>query len=563
MQKHFLTYWIHRLNKFYFKSFYHLFIRENSDIAATQEDILTRLLYENRNTIYGKRHRFRDIKNPEQYQARVPIVEYEDLIPYIESVQDDTPAVLTRSRVLRLIPSSGTSSASKRIPYTRALQKDFSKAVFAWLYNLYRCYPELGRGKFFWIISPVVRPAEKNSKVPVEFAEDRSYFGKAGQWLIDQIMAVPPFLSQIEDMDSYYYLLAWFLLRKDDLSLISVWNPSLLLILMKKMIENKERLISDIRSGTLSPQGELSARLRRISGKYRVRDPRRAEVLAQCFSEADSIYDPAWETLWPNLKLISSWGDSWAKGNFQELQRLFPNVICQKKGLLMTEGVISIPIIDEYRRISKTVLCPHVHFYEFIEQDSGGIYFAHQLEQGKRYEVVLSTSGGLYRYRTHDIVRFEGKRGGQIVLNFEGKNNVVSDLMGEKLNAFHVEKVLAKLELSPSVHSRCFLAPTITGEETFYTLFVEYHHGIKSLNRDHIRSQLDDLLKENFHYKNCRALKQLSEPRIAIIEQGTLHNIFNHFKTHRQIGTLKEIPLLTDPAITGLLLSKKTKPCEF
>ena len=61
---------------------------------------------------------------------------------------------------------------------------------------------------------------------------------------------------------------------------------------------------------------------------------------------------------------------------------------------------------------------------------------AHELEEGKNYFIVLTTSAGLYRYDIHDLVRCVGFRGTAPVLEFLNKGSSFSSITGEKLSEF-------------------------------------------------------------------------------------------------------------------------------
>jgi hypothetical protein len=47
------------------------------------------------------------------------------------------------------------------------------------------------------------------------------------------------------------------------------------------------------------------------------------------------------------------------------------------------------------------------HFFEFVDADSR-VHLANSLKQGEEYELVVTTSGGLYRYRLQDHVLVTG-----------------------------------------------------------------------------------------------------------------------------------------------------------
>ena len=84
----------------------------------------------------------------------------------------------------------------------------------------------------------------------------------------------------------------------------------------------------------------------------------------------------------------------------KKIQGIFPNTVIQEKGLLATEGFISFP--DTEKNLSK--LSIYSHFFEFLSLDDNKIYNASEIEINKKYELIITTSGGLYRYCIGDII---------------------------------------------------------------------------------------------------------------------------------------------------------------
>ena len=85
----------------------------------TQKGVLSSQLYHAENTIYGKIHRFSDIRNYSDFKKQVPIVTYEDIEPFIEQARRGERDVLWPGVTRHFAKSSGTTNAkSKYIPIT-------------------------------------------------------------------------------------------------------------------------------------------------------------------------------------------------------------------------------------------------------------------------------------------------------------------------------------------------------------------------------------------------------------------------------------------------------------
>jgi hypothetical protein len=200
-----------------------------------------------------------------------------------------------------------------------------------------------------------------------------------------------------------------------------------------------------------------------------------------------------------------------------ELNQRFPNVCVQGKGLLATEGVVSVPI-EEY---GAPVAAVTSHFLEFLDEQSGECRLVAELEEGREYSVVVTTGGGLWRYRLGDRVRVVGFAKRTPLLEFLGKEDCVSDLLGEKLNALFVANTLTEFDCC-RIASFAMLAPCNSGRP-HYTLFLESGHCQADL-----AFRLDQRLQANPHYAYCRRIGQLGDLRIFRINRDARDSYVNH-----------------------------------
>ena len=82
---------------------------------------------------------------------------------------------------------------------------------------------------------------------------------------------------------------------------------------------------------------------------------------------------------------------------------------------------------------------------EFREAETGRCLLADQLDPGASYDAILTTPGGFYRYDIGDRFRCVDLESGCARLVFEGRADVVSDMVGEKLDEAFVARVLASI----------------------------------------------------------------------------------------------------------------------
>ena len=473
------------------------FVASLDDPACVQDQLLRRYLRSGAQAEFGRDHRLDEIRTYEQFSQRVPIRDYDELLTWINRIRQGEPRVLSAEPVKRLVPTSGSTAARKLIPYTSESHRELNRAVGPWMCDLYRRDPAAIRGPAYWSVTPVINNMRaESSAVPIGFDDDSAYLGGWFARIVDAAMAVPADLKHIGSIDTLRYLTLLLLLRRRDLSLISIWHPSFLELLFRSLAQHWDRLLADVTGGTCSVSGELPGSLHRLRQSRPL--PNRASELARA--------DPHTVThVWPRLALVSCWADGHAGGAAAALAKMLPGVTVQPKGLLATEGVVSIPFG------AKHPLAIRSHFFEFITS-TGNVVLAADLKPGQTYDVVMTTGGGLWRYRLNDLVQVDGFVGRTPSIRFVGKAALISDRVGEKLSEGFVAAILIKLfQQYPPTPSFALLAPECAGGAHHYTLFVT------SRLPSEASRWLDEQLKLNPQYAYCRTLGQLGEPRICCV----------------------------------------------
>jgi hypothetical protein len=490
--------------------------------ARAQERLLSYYISRNAETAFGKAHGFGKIQNHRDYSKQVPLVDYDVLQPWIARITAGEPLVLTADPVTHLIPTSGSTGGRKLIPFTAGLQNEVNAAVAPWICDLNLQYPSIGLGSSYWSVTPAVNALEKEpSVIPIGFDVDSSYLGGTRKRIVNALMAVPPEIRLIGDIERFRYATLLCLIRQPDLRLISIWHPSFLTLLLDALTENWDDLLMDVRRGGCKYGERLPAAL--VAG-FRPR-PSRADQLEQA--------DPSNpKSVWPHLQLISCWGDGHAAGALSELKRRFPGVGVQLKGLLATEAFITLP----FRGFSPVAVCSH--FFEFLDDD-GSVHLVHDLAEGAEYEVVVTTGGGLYRYRMGDRVKVTGFLSSTPSLKFLGRNGNHSDRCGEKLSEAFVGRAIQEATRSlPEPPCFAMLAPEMISEGVRYTLFIEGQID------DGLGKRLDAALKQNPHYQYCRKLGQLQELGILEISGAGFETYSaREMLRGRRLGDIKPCPL--------------------
>jgi hypothetical protein len=503
------------------------FTRATTRVGEVQRQQLRQLLEANQQTEFGRQYDFATIRSPREYQQRVPLSSYEDYRPWIDRIANGSPRVLTSDPVTLFEPTSGSTTATKLIPYTASLQREFQRGIRPWIADLFLHRPSLAGGAAYWSVSPAIEPGRTSGGIPIGFDEDSAYVGGWQRKLVQAVMAVPAETRRERTMERFRHLTLLSLVRCAHLRLVSVWNPTFFLLLMDRLPELGDVLMRDLHQ--LQDAGA-----------------RRANVLAAALRARTAAERHT--ILWPRLRVISCWTEGHAADPARELANQFPQAEMQGKGLIATEGFVSLPFIGQ----AGSCLAVRSHFFEFVPVDArgngsgsvsaGDLRLAEELDRGQRYAVVLSTGGGLYRYQLHDIVEVTGHRRECPVIRFVGRQAHVSDWFGEKLNEVYVGEVLrdafAAACLSPSF---AMMACDPTLPVPAYVLYIETTDLDERLG--HLARHVDAALRRSVHYDYARRLGQLGPLRIFRARGASERYLAAEVREGRRAGDVKPLAL--------------------
>jgi hypothetical protein len=495
------------------------FERDSQNVRRTQAAILERILRQNRETWFGRKHEFARIHRERDYQNAVPITTYSDYLDEMDRIAAGEHNVLTAQNVQLLEPTGGSTSGEKLIPYTPGLRRSFLQAVRAWIWDLYSKRPAVRSGRSYWSITPLAKTCRRTSAgIPIGFESDTHYLSRGERLLVERTVVTPPEVLKAPSVEAARYATLFHLLRARDLSLISAWSPTFLTGLFRFLVEHKDRLVSDIAEGRITV--DIGGALECSRRQYAPSDERSKEI-QQIFDRNSNEYQ--WPTsLWPSLALVSCWADGPSLVHANNLRQYLGGIELQPKGLLATEAIVTIPLLA----CVAPALAIRSHFFEFLpvttnaaSQDTRPL-LADELTEGNRYRVLVTTDGGLYRYDLHDEVEVHGYHNHVPLLRFVGKTSEFSDLVGEKLYASHVQVVLQrafeKFHLNPIYAQLCASSSGIPG-------YAVKLCALEVANSPDLRSRLcaeiEGGLKSNPGYKYAREMGQLYQLELELVDE--------------------------------------------
>lgn len=510
---------------------YRAFLRSTNDVERVQRDLLLATVRRNAKTAFGREHGFDGVSTVEEFRERVPIVGYDDLAPFVARAAGGEPEVLTDERVRLFEPTGGSTSGTKLIPYTRSLAREFGRAIDTWIADLLFEDRGLWRGTSYWSVSPAGAARRRtDGGIPIGFEDDSKYLGVLQRRLLGRVLAVPPEVRDLESPDAFRYATLFHLVRDRNLTLVSVWNPTFFTILLDRLAEWGASLAEDVARGAPRAFG-----LDAIRGLEAPRDSTRArEIAGACRASAD-VATTATE-LWRDLRLVSCWADASAERPARALAAMLPHARMQAKGLLATEAFVSIPLW----RWPAPALAVRSHFVELVPDGAGdsAALGAHEVVDGRRYSVVVTTGGGLYRYRPRDLVEVVGHAATCPLVRFVGKEDSVSDRFGEKVDERHADAVVRAAFEPDDVPRFAVLSCERHAGRHAYTLFVDAELDDQSTIR--ISDRLESGLAENFHYAYCRRLEQLGRARVVRVGSSGAEAFLDECRSRGQrLGDVK------------------------
>lgn len=501
--------------------------------AGDARDIQRRKLFEkiNRNATsdFGRHHGFANIRTVADYRRQVPISTYDELRPYIQRVLegDVTALFAPGTRVLMFAVTSGTTGQPKRLPITAELFDEYKAGWRFWGAGVFSDHLDLLHKKTLQLSSDW-QQYRAPSGVPC--GQISGLAAKSRPWLTQRVFLLPSIVSQIHDPAAKHYTALRLALASRKVGMIVTANPSTLVEFARRIERQSESLIRDIHDGTLScdvPSDVRQALARRITS----RQPGRARQLAQ-MAERRGGLSP--RDAWPDLSVLAVWTGGSVNVYLRQLHDLYGHEAVRDHGLSASEGRMTIPLSDN----SSAGLLDFSHtYFEFIpvdehDQPNPTVLEGHELVEGEEYYIVLTTSGGLYRYDIHDIVRCVGFQGQAPVIEFLSKGKHFSSLTGEKLSEYQaiqaVKQSFGELQLPIEAFT---LAPVMEDKPRYLLLMEPHVH----------RGQADELARrvqmhlERVNEEYCTKCDggRLLPVRIREVPHGTWNALRNEHTSER------------------------------
>jgi hypothetical protein len=500
---------------------------------------LLSIIAANADSSFGRDHNFAAIKSIADFQAAVPIREYEDFRPYVERATAGEKKVLTSAEPLMYATTSGTSGKPKYIPITPGYMEEFRHASVVSGYHLLKSFPKIDGG----VTLSIASPAEEGRT-----AGGTPYGAISGQLFQKEPYLIKKFISPIpyevyliEDYDTRYYTLLRLALVLP-LSCFYTLNPSTISLLCRRLQEYAPSLIGDIAAGRISPPDsanseKLSPRARAAIAHLLRPNPERAAFLQELLGRGEFVP----HKIWPTLSVVSCWTKAAASFYLADFPRYFGDVpVCDiTYGASEGRGTV-------FMGPGLQVLAIESHFFEFVPEaeinnENPTVLLADQLTVGENYFILFTTSGGLYRYNINDVVKVTGFYNATPLIEFQYKGGNISSFTGEKITELQVTTAVNRAAARASVKLRFFTVVPVFRPEPHYEIWIEA--DVRASDRadactipaDFAARIDEELALENSEYKVKRQSLRLGDIETKSLRQGSYEN-FRKFLTSQGVA---------------------------
>ncbi|HEX8199486.1 MAG TPA: GH3 auxin-responsive promoter family protein [Isosphaeraceae bacterium] len=499
------------------------FLRWTATADQVQRDRLRELVARNADSGFGRDHHFAEIRSPADFRKRVPIRGYDGHEPYIDRVRRGDLGALfgPGTEVLMFALTSGTTARPKTIPVTRESLRNYRDGWTIWGILAFDAHPAIhDRG-----LRPILQLAsdwrESFTPAGIPCGAITGLTAHMQSRVVRLAYCMPPAASRIKDVEAKYYVALRLSVHRHLGATIAA-NPATMLGIARLGDREQETLIRDVADGTIDPKWAIPADVRRaLRFRTRWRRRRAARRLEEIVDRTGRLLP---KDYWPDLEFLANWTGGTMGAYLRGYPEYFGATPVRDPGLIASEGRFTIPIADG---TPAGILDVRHHYFEFLPEDQAGAaepetVEAVDLQEGRRYFILPTTAGGLYRYQIHDLVRCVGFHGRAPMLEFLNKGAHFCSLAGEKLSEFQVVAAAAATQTALGLRLGSFLLLPSWGEPPSYNLLVETGDlGDDPDGAEALAAEFDAQLRRvNGEYANRRETLRLGPIRTRRLPRG-------------------------------------------
>ncbi|WJX60684.1 hypothetical protein P8452_45863 [Trifolium repens] len=428
---------------------------KNTD--SVQEKVLAEILAQNAETEYLKQFGLNGATDRESFKSKVPVVTYDDLLPYIQRIANgDLSPILSSHPISEFLTSSGTSAGERKLMPTIHQEMDRRQLLYSLLMPVMNRYvPNLDKGKalqFLFIKAETKTPSGLVAR-PVLTAYYKSEQFKKRPYDPYNVLTSPneAILCPDSFQSMYTQMLCGLIMRHEVLRVGAVFASGLLRAI-KFLQQNWAELAHDISTGTLNPKITDPA-IKECMSKILKPDPELASFITKECSGGNM--ERIIPRIWPNTKYLEVIVTGamaqyiptldYYSGNLPKPCTMYASSECYFG--------LNLKPMTEPNEVSYTIM-PNMGYFEFLpHDDSAPITLSHDspppklvdladVEIRKFYELIITTYSGLCRYRVGDILQVTGFHNADPQFKFVRRKNVLLSIEADKTDESELQKAI-------------------------------------------------------------------------------------------------------------------------
>ena len=437
------------------------------DPKAVQEATLLDICARAKDTEFGREHDFCGIRSAEDFRVRVPVTGFDDYRGAIERMKRGEGDILFTGPASYFAVTSGTTGEAKFIPDSPTGEQVKDLVV------RYR-RQETGRliaqgapdtrfegAKAFVIVNSGTYSMTEGG-IPAGAASGRT----AAQSKQSPLIIVPAYLFDSVDVstESMNYVDVLMSVANRDVVGAILNNVAHFHTLWSQFTDEPAPYISDIRNGTISCDLSPESRCE-LEAAWKA-DPERADELEALVASPDGL---TVEGVWPRFGYVRCWLAG-SVGRFaEEFRGLFPErTLWLDWGYGASEGKFNIPCMPGSPAGYPAVFG---YYFEFLRPGEEVPLTLEETCAGERYELVVTSYSGLYRYNIHDLVEIGQTADGAKTMHFVCKTSDKVTIAGHTLFSGDVIDLVRDFEAAhPASFLHAFRAKV---EEDGLVMYVE------------------------------------------------------------------------------------------
>lgn len=513
-----------------------------------QRQLLEELVIANRETAFGKKHHFSEIRSLQEYQNTVPITNYEVYDSYVEALLRGKKNQLTKEPPVYYSLSSGSTGSPKYVPLTERDIDIHHCYAYGAVYGMIREYyrdlaPEEIFGKIFQTGEFTKTSLEDGQMSGIRSSSLYQWMDRDETFDCSDYTAPREILFPQELRNMTYAKVRFALAQRDVSALHSVFINRLTDLL--RYIENNwEMLLHDMADGTVDERVEMEPEWKAWICAKLPPNPQRAEELRKTVGSPSA--DGLLLRIWPQMKYVLTIGGGTFSFYMEELARFAAEVPIHYFAYAASEGIFGVA--DGLNRPDAYILLPEAGIFEFLPEDGGAgqkPLLMNEVRSGQKYELIFTNHSGLYRYAMNDVVQVTGFFGEAPIVRVCYRKNQLPGIADVRISADVLDMAVQKLLAESHLICRDYCLRTEqTGRGSRYCVLMELEDEKEALRR---RPTLERLLESaledaSFDYRSCRRLGEIQPLRVGILRKGSFAE-YECFLEKRKILTGQTKPL--------------------